>query len=116
LIGGLFKLAARVKFGHGYFESGDSRRMHIGGYASTVIVDGDGIILMEIDIDVCGKTGNGFVDGVVDDFFDEFVKAALVGGTDVHTRAFADRLQALKDFDIFGGIICSGWHTLRCFD
>ena len=49
-------------------------------------------------------TGHGLVDGVVDDFVDEVVEAALVGAADVHAGATADGLEAFEDLDIGGGV------------
>ena len=38
-------------------------------------------------------TGQGLVDGVVDDLVDQVVQTRAGGGADVHGRALADRLR-----------------------
>ena len=48
-----------------------------------------------------GVSGQGFVDGIVDDFLRQMVRARGVG---VHAGAALDRVQAGQDFNI-GGVI-----------
>ena len=48
---------------------------------------------MDKDVNVVGVAADGFVDGVVDDFFYKLMQAASIGGTNIHTGSFADRLQ-----------------------
>jgi hypothetical protein len=43
------------------------------------------------------------------------VQGALVGAADEHARAAADRLQALEDLDVGGGVV-EGWCALRTLD
>jgi hypothetical protein len=44
-------------------------------------------------------SGQRLVNGVIDDFVDKVVEAPLTSGADVHSGAFADRLEALEDGD-----------------
>ena len=46
------------------------------------------------------------VDRVVDDLVDEVVEASRARRADVHARAQADRLEALENGDVLGGICC----------
>ncbi len=50
-----------------------------------------------------GMAGERFVDGVVDDFLRQMVRARGVG---VHAWAAFDRIQAGEDFDI-GGVVAT---------
>jgi hypothetical protein len=59
-------------------------------------------------MDSVAITREGFIDGVVDDFVDQVVEAAFSGGADIHSRAFADGVEAFKDGDIAGVV------TLLC--
>jgi hypothetical protein len=43
-----------------------------------------------------------FINCVIDDFIDEVVEPALTGGADIHTWAFADSGETLKDGDRTG--------------
>ena len=50
------------------------------------------------------KPGHRLVDRVVDDLPDEVVQARRAGGTDVHARPFADRVEALEHLDVLGAV------------
>jgi hypothetical protein len=63
---------------------------------------------VERDGDVVGVAVEVLVNGVVDDLPDEVVQALAVHAADVHRRAFADRLEAFEDGDVFGGIAGNG--------
>ena len=60
---------------------------------------------MDDDIDAVAEAGHRLVDGVIDDFVDEVMEAALVGGADVHAGAAADSLQPFEDLDIGSGVL-----------
>jgi hypothetical protein len=49
-------------------------------------------------------TSERLIDCVIDDLIDEVVEAAFTGRADIHTRALADRLEALEDGDRRGVI------------
>ena len=50
--------------------------------------------------------GKNLVDRVIDDFVDHVVQAgAVVGIADVHSWAFADRVQALEHLDAIGAVV-----------
>jgi hypothetical protein len=59
---------------------------------------------MDGDLYAIGLAGQRLVDGVVDDLVDEVVKAPDAGRADVHAGALADRLQALEDRQVPGGV------------
>ena len=65
--------------------------------------------VQQLHQDLVAVTGQRLVDGVVHDLIDEMVQAALAGGTDLHTGAFADRFQSLQHlYGIFVVIVGYG--------
>ena len=46
------------------------------------------------------EAGKGFIDGVVHNFIDQMVQTGLGGGTDIHTRTLANRLQAFQNLNL----------------
>ena len=52
------------------------------------------------DMSLVGMAGNRLVHGIVEHFGGQMMQRAFVGAADIHTGAFADRLQALEDLDI----------------
>ena len=83
--------------------------MYISGNTPAVVGDRDHTVLMHLNEDVFGTTGNGFVEGVVEDLDQEMVEAFFVGAADVHTGAFSDRFEAFQNGNIFGGVSIV-WH------
>jgi hypothetical protein len=97
LVGALSELTAGVEGRHNEFEGRNLIfGMDIDGDTSTVILDGAGAIEMEGDGNIFTITGEGFIDGIVDDFENAVVKAPLEGIADVHIGAFADAFEALE--------------------
>ena len=72
--------------------------------AAAVVDDGDRVVGMDRDLDRVVEAGHRLVDGVVDDLVDEVVQAARAGRADVHAGPQADRLEALEDGDVLGGV------------
>ena len=67
------------------------------GDAAAVIGDADGVVLFDGHADGIADACHRFVNGVVHNFVDQVVQAALVGRADVHTGAAAHSLQTLED-------------------
>jgi len=59
---------------------------------------------MHTHLDAVVSARERLVDGVVDDLVDEVMEPSRTGRADVHARPFADRLQALQDLDVLGGV------------
>ncbi|MNV26446.1 hypothetical protein D3C71_1175660 [compost metagenome] len=96
------ELAARMQAGQDQFDAGDLLLgVDVHGHATAVIADFAAAVLEQRDFDRVGVSGQGFVDGIVDDFLRQMVRARGVG---VHARAALDRVQAGQDFNI-GGVI-----------
>ena len=93
--------------------------------ASAVIGDFTTAVGHQGHFDASGVTGHCFINRVIDDFVDKVVQASRTGGTDVHTRSFAHRLETLEDRDVFCAVLFGGFrHALgfplpvlrRCLD
>ncbi|MCG3118401.1 MAG: hypothetical protein ALAOOOJD_00590 [bacterium] len=92
------KLAAGVQLGHHHFE----RRpfddgMEINRNAAPVIFNGDAAIFVDGHLDFITKTDEGLVNGVINDFVDEMMKAARGNIADIHRRPFAHRIETFEN-------------------
>ncbi len=97
------------------FEGRDPRGgMKIGGDSPPVVGDGAAIsavgalVVVVVVVQIEGDEGRvprqGLVDGVVQHFVDEVMKAVGPSGSDVHSGAFADRFEAREDGDLVGRV------------
>ena len=76
-------------------------RMDVHRHAAAVVRHGQGVVLVQDDVDFLGVAAERFVDRVVDDFMREVVRARGVG---VHARAAAHGLETGQDFDVGCGV------------
>ena len=106
------ELSTGVQNGVHHLECILPRRVLADRDTATVVDNLDGVVLVDAHEDARGVSGHRFVDGVVDDLVDEMVKAALIGRADVHSRALAHRLEALKDLDARGAVVAPLFGTL----
>lgn len=81
--------------------------MRVDGNAAAVVEDGQAVAGLERDLDAAGVACDGLVHCIVDDLGGEVVERSGVGAADVHARAAADGLQALKDLDR-GSVVAFG--------
>ena len=72
----------------GHFFSG----MLVDRHPAAVINYLEGAVLMVNDIDPFGKSGDGLVDGVVDDFLGQMIRTRGIG---IHAGTAPDRIQSL---------------------
>ena len=108
LVGALAELAAGVEISEHELERRNLvHGVHVDGNPASVVLDRARAVEVDAHRDVRGKTGQGLVDGVVNDLEDAVVKTALHGVADVHVGAFADTLEAFELLN-FGGVVCSG--------
>src|SRR5262249_40883164 len=70
-------------------------------------------VFVQHDLDLAGVAVDGLVDRVIHDLPERVVRPRLVGAADVHGGTFADRLEPLENFDVFGGVSA---HDLRYSD
>ncbi len=107
VVGGI-EFAAGMELGEHDLDGGHhfavADRHHVDGDAAAVVNDGDGVVDVDDDIDLLRVAGEGLIDGVIDDFIDEVMKAHFAGGADVHGGAEAHGLEAFEDLNIFAGI------------
>ena len=82
--------------------------VHVDGDAAAVVGDGYRVVFVDCHLDVRGVAGEGFVDGVVDDFVNEVVQAAFGDVADVHCGALAHCLEAFEDGDVTGAVSLFG--------
>ncbi|MPM27853.1 hypothetical protein SDC9_74368 [bioreactor metagenome] len=105
-VGIVAELAARVELGKHDLHAGNARLfVNLHGNAAAVVGNGHGVVLMQRHGDFVGVAVGGFVDGVVDDFPEEVMQAALSRGADVHARTHANRVQPLHDFDFIYRVV-----------
>ncbi len=101
LVGRVVELSAGVEDRHDDLERGDLLdRVHIDRDAAAVVHDGNRVVGMDRDLDARAEAGHGLVDRVVDDLPHKVVQAGRARGTDIHTRADANGLEALEDLDL----------------
>ena len=58
--------------------------MHSGRDTTTVILDGDGVVLVDVYCDICTEAGHGLVDTVVNHLVYQMVKTSFAYIADVH--------------------------------
>ena len=72
--------------------------------ATAVVLDRQRAVSLEGDFDQFGVAGDGLVHGVVQHLGEQVVQGPLIGAADVHAWTLADRLKALKDLYVGGGV------------
>ncbi|OIQ75847.1 hypothetical protein GALL_424830 [mine drainage metagenome] len=72
---------------------------------STAVVDNpDSAIFHDGYVDEIAVTGESLIDRVVDYLIDQVVQTPFTGRPDIHTGAFADRVEPFKNLDVAGFI------------
>src|SRR5699024_1141491 len=85
------QLPAGVEHGEDDLDGGLALRLDdVHRDPAAVVDDADAAVLEDGDVDGRRVTGEGLVDGVVDDLVHQVVQAPLAGGADVHARALAN--------------------------
>ena len=75
-------------------------RMNIDRNAAAVVAHGHAAIDMHRYFYLVTKSGEMFVDRIVQDFENQVMQTALIRVADVHPGAFADRFQAFELVDL----------------
>jgi len=75
-------------------------RMLINRNATAVVYHPDATVLKDGYLNVVAVSREGFINRVVHYFIDKMMQAALTGGTDIHTRALPNRLEAFKNSNV----------------
>ena len=100
LVAVLVELTPRVEVGQTHLQ----RRLALlvvdpRGDAPSVVHDGDGAVLVDRDVHLCGEPGHDLVDTVVDDLVDHVVQSAGIRGPYVHTGPLPHGLQTFEGHD-----------------
>ena len=116
------ELAAGVQLGRHHLDAGQpGLGLLVGGDAAAVVVDLDGVVGVQGDLDPVRGAGQRLVHPVVDDLPQAVHQPAGVGGADVHARALAHRLEALEDQEVRGVVRvvdrgAPAWWNWSCVD
>jgi hypothetical protein len=65
---------------------------------------------MDYHLNLCAKSGEMFVDGIIEHLKDEVVQASFIGVSDEHPGPFSDSLKTFQLVDLRGVVF------LRCPD
>jgi len=105
-VGIVVKLAARVQLGHNNFRCGNTLFLvHTDRNTAAVVADGGRAVGIEDDFGLIAIAGQRFVNRIVQHFVNHVMEAgAVIGIADIHTRAFANRVQPAQNFDRIGVI------------
>src|SRR5690606_215185 len=112
LVGALLELAASVQGRENGGQTGELGLVHlVDGNATTVVDHLYASVGAPGDLDARGEASHRLVHRVVHHLPDEMVEPSRAGGTDVHPRTEADRLETFENGDVFGCIcVARGRH------
>ena len=79
--------------------------MLIYGDTATIVLYGDGVILIDSYFYMCAETCHRLVDGVIHSLVDKMVQSLLADVSDVHSRALTHGFQSLEHLNVTRGII-----------
>nr|P21562.1 RecName: Full=Uncharacterized 80.2 kDa protein in the 5'region of gyrA and gyrB; AltName: Full=ORF 4 [Haloferax lucentense DSM 14919]pir/D39135/ hypothetical protein 4 (gyrB region) - Haloferax sp [Haloferax sp.]AAB09604.1 ORF4 [Haloferax lucentense DSM 14919] len=114
LVGLVVELPAGVEDGHDDLQRG-SVVLFVRTYRNpaAVVGDADRAVLVEGDLDGVAVARERLVDGVVDDFVDEVVESARIGGPDVHRRTLSNGFKPFEDLNLSGPVLVILRHLNR---
>ena len=101
VLAGVFELTAGMELGHDDLGRGHAfLGVDPGWNATTVVLNGDRPVGVQLNEDAVAVAGERFVDGIVRNLEHHVVEArAIVGVADVHARPLAHRVETLEDLD-----------------
>ena len=101
LVGALPKLAAGMEVGQHQFKGRDAELgVDVDRDAAAVVTDRAGPVDVDDHVDLGAKSGEVFVNRVVEHLEDAVVEPAFVGGSDVHSRPLAHPGEPLELVDL----------------
>ena len=104
-VGAAAELAARVQPGHDQLDAGElGLRLDVDRNAAAVVAHLGGPVGAQDDLDPGAVPGQRLVHRVVEDLPQAVLQPTAIGGADVHSGPFADRVQALENGKMPGGI------------
>jgi hypothetical protein len=104
LVCAISELAARVQVREHQFHRGHALRVHLHGYATTVVLHADGAIRVNRDPYIPAEAREMLIDGIVHHLEDAMVQAALIGLADIHAWPHADGPEPLKVLNLTGAV------------
>ncbi len=70
-------------------------RVHVHGYATAIITDGDGLVGVNGDLHALAIAGQGFINGIIHNLEHHVVQAgAIIRVANVHSRPFSHGIKA----------------------
>ena len=90
--------------------------MNIDRNAATVVADGDRSIDVDDHFDPCAKSGEMFVDRIIENFVNQVMQSAFVRIADVHARPFPDRFETFQFVDLRRVVLLGGGDSGRGAD
>ena len=105
----MVELTAGVEHRHDHFSRTHATLVHADRHAAPVVLDRDGSVEVNRNVDVRAVAGKVLVYRVVDRLPDEVVESrAVVHVPDVHTGALANGLEPLEHGDVARAVLGSG--------
>ena len=99
------ELPARVQPGHDQLHAAElGLAFRVDRDAAAVVPDLGGAVRVQRDLDPGAMPAQRLVHGVVEDLCQAVLQPSAVGRSDVHAGALADRVQALEDRQVPGGV------------
>jgi len=87
------KFSSGMQFGQNYLNAWNTLfRVNIHGHSPAVIANFKWHILIQNDLNFICKSGNCFIDTVIDYFLSQVIRPCCIG---IHTRSFFYRVQTL---------------------
>ena len=110
--GNLVSATAELATGMEHRINGFKRRtsslfLNVDRNSAAVVLNGNAVVFFNGHVDFIAKSGESFIDAVVDNFPDQMVQALRTCRTDVHPRAFSDRFKSFKNLNLAGIIFFS---------
>jgi hypothetical protein len=100
LVGVFVEFTSCMQDGHNHFESGFAFFVvHAGGDTATIVLNADGVVFVNGDLNMFAVSGKGFIDRVVYHFIDEVMESFHADVTNVHGGPFTDGFEAFEDLD-----------------
>ena len=73
---------------------------------TAIICNGNGIIRIDIYMNLRTKTSQCFIDCIIHDLIYEMMKSTAGGTSDIHSRPLTYGFQSLQDLDLICAVFC----------
>ncbi len=114
-VGRAVEFSARVQHGHHDLSCGQTLAINIhltNRNAAAIVHDRDGVIDVNGYVDAISESGQGLIDGVVDNFVDKVMQSHLASRSDIHCRTLAHGFHPAEDLDGFSSVVPVGMAVL----